>query len=345
MNSQSALYTDLGKIVGKLESLLENDNLLGLAFDDCREDRQQKVFKVDKEKAPDPEKDDVWFFGDIHGDLFGMIAAIKYARKTSEQEGKNPLFVFLGDFTDRGPLDYLVLLKLYSMILDERQRGRICVIAGNHDECLQYNEKKEEFYATVYPAEFTDWLNAREKGSEWQRLGAVTINFFERMPRAIFLPDGLFFAHAGVPHPDLHEAISNPEQMNTDECLEHFVWARAAERKPKVRRNYSSKGGSFGYKDFYKFCNRASEVLGQPVNRMLRGHDHYLDGYKHYKKYEDKQILTLNTRCWQPDTPGGPCAPNLCVARWVKGAMPEVKKIKVPEGQMKRVYDFSLDEE
>jgi hypothetical protein len=29
----------------------------------------------------------------------------------------------------------------------------------------------------------------------------------------------------------------------------------------------------------------------------------------------------------------------------VKGAMPEVKKIKVPEGQMKRVYDFSLDEE
>ena len=345
MNAQNALYTDLEKIVGELESLLGAKRLLGLAFDDCRENHQQKVFKVDKEKAPNPERDDMWFFGDIHGDLLGMVAAIKYARKTSEQEGKNPLLVFLGDLTDRGPLDYLVLLKLYSMVLDENQRGRICVIAGNHDECLKYNEEKKKFHATVSPAEFTDWLNAKERGSVWQRLGRVTIDFFERMPRAVFLPDGLFFAHAGVPHTDLHYGIDSPGKLNSSECLEDFVWTRAHERAPRKRPNRTTRGCQFGRNDFEAFCEKAEKVLGQPVQRMLRGHDHYLEGYRHYEKYEDRQILTLNTRCWQPDTQGGPYAPNLCVARWVKEAMPEVKKIKAPEEQLKRVYDHAPNEE
>lgn len=324
MNSQ-----DAEKIIGDLERLLEEKDLPGLLFDDCRSKSKEQVIQVDEEHLPNPDEKDVWFFGDIHGDLFGMKAAIKYAREISERDGKKPLFVFLGDLTDRGPLDYLVLLDFYSMVLDEDLRDQVCVIAGNHDECLGYSEEKGKFHATVKPAEFSDWLNDH-KDDVWQRLGKVTIKFFERMPRAIFLPDGLLLAHAGVPLTDVHEDIVTLESLNSDQCLADFVWTRAHERAPKRRPNRTTKGASFGRKDFEAFCDIAGRVLGQRVDRMLRGHDHFMAGFKHYEKYEEKNILTLNTRFWNPGTAEGSGPPNLCIARWVKGAMPVVHKIKAP---------------
>ncbi|MDC0050845.1 metallophosphoesterase, partial [Verrucomicrobia bacterium] len=331
-------YKDPEEILNGLKKLLKQDRL-GLWFDDCRGDEQHKVFEVDVEHAPDPEKDDVWFFGDIHGDLLGVLAAIEYAKKKSAEDNKVPYYVFLGDFTDRGPLDHLVLLKLYSMVLDETLRNRICIIAGNHDECLEYNDGKKEFYATVVPAEFTDWLNNDRKGDEvWQELGKATIEFFKRMPRAVFLPDGLFFAHAGVPHTDLHGEIDSLEALNKKQCLEDFVWARAHERAPKRRPNRNTRGHSFGRKDFYAFCEIAGKLLEQPVERMLRGHDHYLDGYKHYERYVENQMLTLNTRCIQPDTMGGPHAPYLCVARWAQDKLPKVHQIATDEAALGKVH-------
>ena len=335
MNSPHACFSDPEKVIDGLEKLLKNEGSLGLAFDDCRTENQQ-VIQVDVEHAPNPEQDDVWFFGDIHGDLLGMIAAIKYAKEKSDKENKKPLFVFLGDFTDRGPYDYLVLLKLYSLILDEKQRSRICMVVGNHDECLEYNEDLKKFCATVEPAEFTEWLNEKKDNPLWQRLGEVTIEFFKRMPRAIFLPDGLLIAHAGVPHTDLHEKIDGLDKLNDDDCLQDFVWTRAHERAPKRRVNRNTKGCSFGRKDFEAFCAKATEALDQPVERMLRGHDHFIEGYRYYKKYEKKQILTLNTRCIQPDVMGGPYSECLCVARWESGKLPTVHILKAPKDQLEK---------
>jgi len=339
MKSLNAPFIEPEKLVSELEGLLSQEGPLGFLFDECRGEGQSKIIKVDAEHDVDPAQHDIWFFGDIHGDLSGMLGAIKFAEKKSLEVEKEPLFVFLGDFTDRGPLDYLVLMKLYSMVLDEDLRKRMCIIAGNHDECLEYNEDKEKFFATVEPAEFTDWLNSKsEKGDVWHRFGKTTIEFFKRMPRAVFLPDGLFFAHAGVPHIDLHESLNSPEKLNEKQCLDDFVWARAHERAPKRRPNRLTRGHSFGRKDFYAFCEVARGILEQPVERMLRGHDHYLDGHRHYEKYEEKQMLTLNTRCIQPDTMGGPYAPCLCVARWVRDALPKVYQIEAPEEATKKVY-------
>ena len=339
MKSFNAPFIKPEKLVERLEDLLSQEGPLGFLFDACRGHEQSKVIKVDAEYDVNPAQQDIWFFGDIHGDLLGLLGAIKFAEQKSQEEEKIPYFIFLGDFTDRGPLDYLVLMKLYSMILDEDLRKRICIVAGNHDECLEYNEDIEKFFATVEPAEFTDWLNSKtEKGDVWHRFGKATIEFFKRAPRAVFLPDGLFFAHAGVPHIDLHEGLTSPEKLNEEQCLDDFVWARAHERAPKRRPNRFTRGHSFGRKDFYAFCEVASKVLGQPVNRMLRGHDHYLEGYRLYEKYEEKSMLTLNTRCIQPDTMGGPYAPYLCVARWVSGAIPKVYRLDCPQEALRKVY-------
>ncbi len=341
MSSPNDYFNKPEEIVDELESLLKEEGPLGLAFDDCRKGNQQ-VIQVDGDHAPDPERDDLWFFGDIHGDLLGMIVAIKYAEATSSEAGKVPWFIFLGDFTDRGPYDYLVLLKFYSLILDEEKRKRICVIAGNHDECLEYGTDLGRFYATVAPAEFTDWLNAKEDTSGLpsdlrQRLGHATIKFFKRIPRAIFLPDGLLIAHAGVPHTDLHDEIKTFDDFDKPLCRQDFAWSRAHERAPRRRPNRDSKGHSFGRKDFEVFCEKATEVLKQPVERMLRGHDHYIDGHRYYTKYQQKQILTLNTRCIQPDMMDGPYSDYLCVARWEKGKLPQVHRLEACRDELKRV--------
>ena len=334
---KGAPYDDPEKILRGLEELLQGNDLLGLAFDQCRDGSQQQVFQVSEDQFLNPDENELWFFGDIHGDLLGMITAIEYAKKNSE--GKEPMYFFLGDFTDRGPFDSLVLLKLYSMILDGEQRGRICVIAGNHDECLGYDEEKKEFYATVQPAEFTDWLNKDKKDDPvWQEIGIQTIEFFKRMPRAIFLPDGLLIAHGGVPHTDLHDQIESIKRLNDHDCLGDFVWTRAHEKIPKRRPNRNTRGCSFGREDFEAFCKTAGKFLDKPVDRMLRGHDHYLEGYRHYEKYVENPMLTLNTRCIQPDMMGGPYSNYLCVARWVPGKLPEVHKIEAREDILENVW-------
>jgi hypothetical protein len=330
MDTTNDYFTQPEMIVDKLEHLLKESDLLGMGFDQGRTDSNQMVIQVDGSEFPDQEKSDVWFLGDIHGDLLGMIAALEYGKQKSVSANKQPWFILLGDFTDRGPYDHLVLLKLFSLVLDDEFRSRLCVIVGNHDECLEYNDDLGKFQATVNPAEFTEWLNTNRDESLWQRLGHATIEFFSRMPRALFLPDGLLVAHAGVPHTDLHEKIDSLESLNEPQCLEDFVWTRAHERAPKRRPNRNTRGCSFGRKDFSAFCNKASEVLTNPVKRMLRGHDHYIEGHKYYEKYKDHQMLTLNTRCIQPDMIDGPCSDTLCIARWEHEQIPTVYNLKTP---------------
>jgi hypothetical protein len=248
------------------------------------------------------------------------------------------MIIYLGDFFDRGE-EYgnWVLVKLFSRILG-KNRSQIGVIAGNHDEGLKYS-KDRGFYSEVEPCEFADWLNTQREDSVWQKLGKVAIEFFKRMPRAIFMPDGLLIAHGGVPHTDL--PVESFEQLNEPKYLQDFVWTRAHERAPKRIPNRNTKGCSFGVKDFNQFCRQAKNVLDRPVQRMLRGHDHYLEGFRHYKKYIEYPLLTLNTRCYQPDMMKGPYSKSLCVARWVRGKLPEVHIISVPEEHLNRVYSKS----
>ena len=325
------------RIVSGIEALVAKKKLIGMAFDGCRQDsgNEQRVIQVSNE--PDPDENDIWFLGDIHGDLLGMNVAIDYVEQTSRESGKKPIIIYLGDFFDRGEYGHWVLVKLFSQILG-KNRSRIGVIAGNHDEGLKYS-KERGFYSEVEPCEFGEWLNKRSEDSVWPRLGRATIDFIKWMPRAIFMPDGLLIAHGGVPHTDL--PVESFEQLNEPAYLQDFVWTRAHERAPEKIPNRNSKGCSFGIKDFNQFCRQAKNVLDRPVQRMLRGHDHYLEGFRHYKKYIDYPLLTLNTRCYQPDMMKGPHSKSLCVARWVREKLPEVHIISVPEVHLNRVYSKS----
>jgi hypothetical protein len=333
-----SLPEDKEDIVTQIEELLTKDKPLGMAFDQCRQDRgnEQLVIKVNSSDQPDPDQNDIWFLGDIHGDLLGMTAALSYVDQISKESGKKPIIIYLGDFFDRGEYGHWVLIKLFSQILGE-DCSRVGMVAGNHDVELSHSRKKG-FYSDVKPCEFADWLNEQSEDSVWPRLGRAAIEFFKRMPRAIFMPDGLLIAHGGVPHTDL--PVKSFEQLNESPYLQDFVWTRAHERAIKRIPNRTSKGCSFGVKDFNQFCKQATKhALGDhPVRRMLRGHDHYLEGYKIFTKYVQYPLLTLNTRCYQPDMMKGPYSKSLCVARWVKGKMPEVHMLSIPRKHLVTYY-------
>ncbi|HIA11415.1 MAG TPA: metallophosphoesterase, partial [Flavobacteriales bacterium] len=166
-----SLPEDKERIVSGIEALVAKKKLIGMAFDKCRQDRgnEQLVIKVDLSNEPDPDENDIWFLGDIHGDLLGMTAAIDYVEQTSRESGKKPIIIYLGDFFDRGEYGHWVLVKLFSQILG-KNRSHIGVIAGNHDEGLKHS-KERGFYSEVEPCEFGDWLNDQPEDSMWPRLG------------------------------------------------------------------------------------------------------------------------------------------------------------------------------
>ena len=68
------------------------------------------------------------------------------------------------------------------------------------------------------------------------------VEFFLRVPRAIFLPDGLMIAHGGVSHDDCLEKGLDWKKLNEDaNCLQDFVWARVHEKKKFSYPNRTSK--------------------------------------------------------------------------------------------------------
>jgi hypothetical protein len=149
-------------------------------------------------------------------------------------------------------------------------------------------------------------------------------------------------AHGGIPHSDQWDALTTLEAFNSRQCLCDFVWTRAHERARTRRPNRASRGCEFGYEDFFAFCKRAAEAIGQPVERMVRGHDHLAERYARYERY-DGRLLTINAmshRLPRELFDAYPCAP--CVARWTPRALPEVHRLALPPDIIRRLYPEAI---
>ena len=328
-------YPDTEGIISKIDTKLKGQESLGLLFDGSRLSAKDKVINVKPGDFQDSNRD-IWFLGDVHGDYLGLRAAISYATQVSNKSNKTPSFFYLGDLFDRGPHGHLVMLELFNQVCDEQID--VGMVLGNHDEGLGRGENGN-FTGMVEPAEFIDWLN-REGNEEWSELGRVCIEFFETIPRAVFLPDGLMIAHGGVPHEDCQEGGLNWEMLNENsDCLQDFVWGRVHENKKLSYPNRASKGHQLGINAFNSFCEKTEEIseISVPVQRLLRGHDHFVDGHKWYDRYQEYGVLTLNTRCFHPDLRANK-SQYLAVARWVDNQLPEVHRISVPAEVIDEIY-------
>jgi len=330
------LARDALTLADELERRLDAGTLLGQAFDECRrDDRNLQAVVVPPSRLADDAS--LWFVGDLHGDLLALEAALRYI--DTYPASRPTQIVFLGDLFDDGIDGFGVLVRVLGLVRD--RPGRVVVLAGNHDEALGH--AGSAFCSSVSPSDFADWLNARRDDPLYERIGKLAIRFFESAPRALFLPDGLLVAHGGVPHSDQWDSLVNAEALNARQCLSDFVWTRAHEA-PRKRPYRGIRGCEFGYEDFFEFCKRAARAIGQPVERMVRGHDHLADRYARYDRY-DERLLTINAmshRLPRELISEYPCVP--CVARWVRGKLPDVHRLVVPVETISRVYPEPLAE-
>jgi hypothetical protein len=287
----------------------------------------------------------LWFIGDLHGDLLAMVNAWHYIEERSKADGHEPRVLFLGDFVDRGVYSHETLLYLFVLI--RNNPGRVGVLPGNHDK-ITWDEGAQQFRSEVNPAEYTDGLNAilareprSQEDQERVELGKIACAFFAKRPCAVFLPDGLLLAHAGFPHADLLESLKVPDDLSSAECLQDYLWLRVSENAPRKRPNRGTKGCEFGYENFSDFCRIASQVLGIPTLRMLRGHEHPPERYATYPKYRKNPILTINTMCRRLDDELSLRVeqfPLACVARYVPGRLPEVHRLPIAHGEIRAAY-------
>jgi hypothetical protein len=163
-------------------------------------------------------------------------------------------------------------------------------------------------------------------------------------PRALFFPDSLLVAHGGFPLRDLHARLAQSGSWNDPQCLLDFVWVRAHPRARKKLPNRSSRGSQFGYEDFAAFCE-LSATLGRPVTHMIRGHDHVEERYEIYPAYVRTPVLTtvaLSRRLAREMF--GPFVRVPTVARWIRGSLPQVYRLHIPEEHIRRCYPEEFEE-
>lgn len=291
-------------------------------------DRAIKVSATDRTTA-------LWIIGDLHGDLLALEAAIaqSHANATSERDRVTQI-IFLGDFFDDEGYGLEVLLRVFELIIE--RPGRICVIAGNHDEGLSYDGGR--FASSVSPSDFADFLNANI-AHEWiARVGKLAVRLIASAPRALFFDSGLLVAHGGFPLVDLHAQLAETGNWNKPACLSDFVWGRA---HPKARRkmpNRFSRGSQFGYEDFADFCSLSAR-LGRPVTHMVRGHDHVEERYATYPAYAAHPVLTtvaLSRRLNREQF--GPHERVPTMARVDEVGLPQVNRLHIPAEMVNALF-------
>ncbi len=323
-----ALRERMRHTVERLETLLDREDGPGLLFDEHRAHPGDRAIRI-----PTLDDEPMWFIGDLHGDLLALEAALALARPAGETARQSRL-VFLGDLFDDGGFGLEVLLRVFELIVDDP--ANVCVIAGNHDEALGYDGAR--FTATVSPSDFSEFLNAN-LAHEWKvRAGKLAVRLFAAAPRALFFPDGLLVAHGGFPLTDMHADLAIGGDWNDPRCLSDFVWARAHAKARRKMPNRMSRGSQFGYEDFAAFCNVATG-LGRPVTHMVRGHDHVDERWATYPAYAAHPLLTTVALSRQLARESfGPYARVPTVARWVRGAVPEVHRLHIPDALVREIF-------
>ncbi|MEO6029524.1 MAG: metallophosphoesterase [Candidatus Binatia bacterium] len=330
-----ALRARMSATVEELETRLDEGGLR-LLFDDQRTSSTDRALCV-AEMSDEP----LWFIGDLHGDLLALDAAFALINREAAREScAHPRIVLLGDLFDDGGYSLETVLRVFEAILAHPEST--CWIAGNHDEALGYDGAR--FTTTVAPSHFSEFLNA-DLTHEWiGRVGKLVIRMVADAPRALFFPDGLLAAHGGFPLADLHARLAETRDWNDPQCLTDFVWSRAHPRARKKLPNRAARGSQFGYEDFAAFC-AVSAAVGRPVTHLVRGHDHVDERFEIYGAYAATPVLTtvaLSRRLGREMF--GPYARVPTVARWIRGALPQVHRLHIPESLVRVCYPEEAEE-
>ena len=285
---------------------------LGRAREGVQGSWTRKLLEGDSRVAIEasPSRGEVWFAGDIHGDLLAFHL-IKSAFEAKARPSDR--LVFLGDVIDRGSHEVEVVLELLQWITDDP--ARIGWIAGKHDLALQKSDGGK-FFSRVDPGTFCDLIN--QGTSSWMGLlGDVFHDTVAALPRALFLP-GLLAAHGGFPHSDQWGSLNATSAFDATRCLDDFSNNRWSVAKKKLP-NRNAHGCDFGVGDFFGFRDQAT-ALELDVGWFVRGHDHVESVSARWERPKEygNRVLTVNSLSYNHEEiigiPPNPRFPT--VARW-----------------------------
>lgn len=212
---------------------------------------------------------DIWFIGDIHGDLLALRAMLAFASSNSV---RRPVFVFLGDLFDRNPFGLNVLIDVMRLLRDDPDS--IFVIAGNHDDGLEWSEGG--FSSRITPHQFSDEMNAF--GDEaTKRFVRAFIRFAKKLPVGLVLPNGVFATHGGVPsRPE--RAVKNIWEGLDVKGIKRLISEKRSEflcnRFQKDVSTGTKLAPDFSWVEIANFSEAIEKAYGVPVRSMVRGHDH-----------------------------------------------------------------------
>ncbi len=222
----------------------------------------------------------VIFIGDLHGELDSVLSVQKLFNKY-----RTHIFVFLGDYVDRGPAQIETINMVMALSLSEPER--VVMLRGNHesDDVAQrygfYSEVTRKFSFDVY---------------------SKYLEVFQVLPMAAYGTEGVFACHGGVP-----EGVSSLDDIQRcnrinlnfpDDILFQLAWNDPKNADFRFAANRRGKRvKAYGRKAFDEFCQN----LG--VKLMIRAHEVFPDGFK---KFFDGRLFSVFSSAY-----GGAAVPTV----------------------------------
>ena len=247
---------------------------------------------IDLRDKPDTR---VVVIGDIHCDYYSLSAILIKLSTSSYDYFKNAIFVFLGDYLDRGAVLFepLLLLKRLKEILGDR----MIMLKGNH-ESVSYNNTKQQIETRVRPDHSCNCLNnycGRDKEFLCQ-----FASFYSTLPTYVYLrikDKNVLLTHAGIPrdlfYKSFHldestgEIILDESKSESDllrirnAILKDMIWGDPKNYEEKIQFEGRFEFGSKQYERF---------AIKNQISLLLRSHEEASYGYKPFFK---KQLYTI----------------------------------------------------
>lgn len=266
----------------------------------------------------------VYALGDTHGDLESLVAIFDTILDLAANAGNtSPTIYLLGDILDRSTETCMqecvfllaILQKALPKEFERYNNIKLGIIKGDHDVALSYNETTRKFAASVSPADYCDWLNARidlNPGLEDASfIGRAWIRLMEECPAAAFLESaGALLTHGGVPRSDIQERIKSGEPFaaQSKDCETDYAWCRMVDAKNKLL-NRASKTSEIGFQEFESFNN---DVFFGKIKKFVFGHQHPARGFQRLDKFYAGYDVICISSFRADDTLGGPTIPYFC---------------------------------
>lgn len=201
--------------------------------------------------------------GDLHGDLRSLEKILEIVYERTSRNVDNYVFVFLGDYVDRGAYSFETIMSIILMRLHKPEN--VIMLRGNHEPPMGL---------IPYPHDLPYFLR-KKFGKNWEEIYHRLFEIFQLLPHAAIAYSKLFLVHGGIPTQttSLHDIA---EANNRIELLEELLWNDPSDFISEWTPSPRGAGKLFGIKvsrRFLKENNLLTTIRShEPCNGFKMNH-------------------------------------------------------------------------